>query len=280
MKHCFTPAKPAGCAKPAVGVGRGYAFTPRASPQKARETPTNSKKSRFTSLPRRWIMSGKTTIEETHMPRRSTPPITLPEYERLFRTIHAVVANEQDDPTKACLFFAVAGAYLLKRHHKLSSACPVAGVAGYNLRTPTNFSMVFGKPENDTLVSDTNNFHCWVEVEGWVIDLMAPLFDEMAPADRKGAVIPRFMFQKPVIADVKSISLDTPGATLHIPNDRLTTDLMRGFTEKTAHSDLVRVCDQWYARPPKKIAPSIGIEDRTGKATEVFLSPVRIAGVW
>jgi hypothetical protein len=88
------------------------------------------------------------------------------------------------------------------------------------------------------------------------------------------------MFQKPVIAEVKSIRLDTPGAYLHIPNDRLTTDLMRGFTEKPAHSDLVRVCDQWYVRPPRKIAPSIGIEDQTGKAKEVFLSPMRIAGVW
>ena len=214
------------------------------------------------------------------MPRRPTPPITLPEYERLFRTIHAVVANEQGDPTKACLFFAVAGAYLLKRHHKLNSANPVAGVAGYNLQTPTNFSVVFGKSENDTFVSDTNTFHCWIEADGWVIDLMAPLFDDMAPADRKRTTIPRFMFQKPVIADVDMIRLDTPGAHLHLPNDRLTTDLMKGFTEKPAHSDLVRVCEQWYARPPKKIAPSIGIADQTGQAKEVFLSPVRIVGVW
>ena len=214
------------------------------------------------------------------MAKRATPPITLPEYERLFRTIHAVVANEQGDPTKACLFFAVAGAFLLKRHHKLNSACPVAGVAGYNLRTPSNFAMIFGKAENETIVSDSNNFHCWVEVDGWLVDLMAPFFDDMTPADRKGATIPRFMFQKPVIADVNAVSLDTPGAYLHVPNDRLTTDLMKGFTDKPAYFDLVQVCDQWYARPPKKIAPSIGIADQHGKAKEVHLSPVRIAGVW
>ena len=214
------------------------------------------------------------------MAKRATPPITLPEYERLFRTIHAVVANEQGDPTKACLFFAVAGAYLLKRHHKLSSACPVAGVAGYNLRTPTNFAIVFGRQEGDTLVADADHFHCWVEVDGWIVDLMAPLFDEMAPADRKGATIPRFMFQKPAIGDVSAVNLDTPGAYLHTPNDRLTTDLMKGFTEKPAYFDLVQVCDQWYTRQHKKIAPSIGITDQTGKAKEVLLSPVRIAGAW
>ena len=165
------------------------------------------------------------------MAKRTTPPITLPEYERLFRIIHTVVANEQGDPTKACLFFSVAGAFLLKRHHKLGSACPVAGVAGYNLRTPSNFSMVFGKAENETIVSNSNNFHCWIEVDGWIVDLMAPLFDEMAPGDRKGATIPRFMFQKPAIADVNTVSLDTPGAYLHIPNDRLTTDLMKGYRQ-------------------------------------------------
>ena len=214
------------------------------------------------------------------MAKRATPPITLPEYERLFRTIHAVVANEQGDPTKACLFFAVAGAFLLKRHHKLSTACPAAGVAGYNLRTPSNFSMSFGRAENETIVSDSNNFHCWVEADGWIVDLMAPLFDDMTPADRKGATIPRFMFQKPAIKDVNAVSLDTPGAYLHIPNDRLTTDLMKSFTEKPAYFDLVQVCDQWYVRPPKKIAPSIRIAHQTGKAKDVFLSLVRIAGAW
>lgn len=214
------------------------------------------------------------------MAKRATPPITLPEYERLFRTIHAVVANEKGDPIKACLFFAVAGAYLLKRHHKFSSACPVAGVAGYNLRTPTNFAIVFGKPEDEALVADSDHFHCWVEVDGWIVDLMAPLFDEMAPADRKGATIPRFMFQKPVIADVNAVSLEVPGAYLHVPNDRLTTHLLKGFTENPAYFDLVQVCDQWYARPPRKIAPSIGIADQTGKAKEVQLSSVQIAGVW
>ena len=214
------------------------------------------------------------------MPKRSTPPITLPEYERLFRTIHAVVKNEQVDPAKASLFFAVAGAFLLKKHHKLGSACPVAGVAGYNLRTPSNFSLVFGRLENDSVFSDSSRYHCWIEADGWVIDLMAPLFDDMAPIDRKGAVIPRSMFQKPLISDASTISLDTPGAYLHVHNHRLTTELMKGFTEKPAYTDLVRICEQWYVRPPKKIAPSVGIEDQSGAVAEVFLSSIRIAGVW
>ena len=214
------------------------------------------------------------------MPKRSSPPVSLPEYERLFRIIHAVVADEQGDPTRASLFFAVAGAFLLKKHHKLSSASPVAGVAGYNLRTPTNFSLVFGRLENEGVFSDASRFHCWIEVDDWVIDLMAPLFDDMAPLDRKGGVIPRYMFQKPLIADATAVSLDTPGTYLHVPNHRLTTELMKGFTERPAYSDLVQVCNQWYARPPKKIPQTVGVEDQTGAVKGVSLSPIRIAGVW
>ncbi len=214
------------------------------------------------------------------MPPRATPPITLPEYERLFRTIHAVLMNEDGDPSKACLFFAVAGAYVLSHHHKLKSVCPVAGVAAYNLRTPSNFSLVFGTKDADRIVSDAQCFHGWIEADGWIIDLCAPLFDAMVPDAHKGARIPPFMFQKPLIFDAGKVNLETPGAYLHIPNDRLTTSLLKSFAENPAHADLVRICDQWYARPPKKIAPSVGIEDQTGKAAVVSLSPVRMEGAW
>jgi len=61
---------------------------------------------------------------------RSRPPLTLPEYERLFRIIHAVVENEGGDSSKACLFFGIAGAHLLSSHHRFKTARLVAGIAG------------------------------------------------------------------------------------------------------------------------------------------------------
>ena len=79
------------------------------------------------------------------MAKRATPPITLPEYERLFRTIHAVVANEQGDPTKACLFFAVAGAFLLKPSAITNSIRPARLLAWraitYGCRTTSQSSL-------------------------------------------------------------------------------------------------------------------------------------------
>ena len=192
------------------------------------------------------------------------------------------MASELGDPTQASLFFAVAGAYLLKRHHKLRSACPVAGAAAYTLctSTSTDCPLVFGAFENERLVSDRDRFHCWIEAEGWVIDLMAPLFAEMAPAERPAASLPRFMFQKPAAADPATVKLDIPGTYLHIPNERLTTTLIQGFTENSAYTALIQVADPWYARPPRKMPPRIGIEDRQGNTKEVPLSPLRLAGVW
>ena len=211
-------------------------------------------------------------------PVSSRPPLTLPEYERLFRVIHAVIENEEGDSSKACLFFGMAGAFLLSRIHCFKGARPIAGVAGYNLRTPTNLAIILRTVENGEWSSDEKNFHCWIEVDGWVIDLTAPLFDNMAPFDRKGATVPRLMFQKPVGADFKD--MNTPGAFMHIPNPELTVALMGHFAQKPAHSDLIGICEQWYKPPPKKMAPSVGIGDQHGRVREVRLSPLRVEGAW
>jgi hypothetical protein len=196
----------------------------------------------------------------------------------LFRVIHAVIENEEGDSSKACLFFSIAGAYLLDRSHAFKGARPVAGIAGYNLRTPTNLSIIFGAVENGEWSSDENNFHCWIEVDGWIIDFTAPLFDDMAPSERKGAPVPRLMFQKPAVADVEN--METPGAYMHVPNSQLTAALMAYFVQKPAHSDLIDICKQWYERPPKKMASSIGISDQHGTVKEVRLSRLRVEGAW
>lgn len=209
---------------------------------------------------------------------RSRPPLTLPEYERLFRVIHAVIENEEGDSSKACLFFGIAGAFLLNRSHGLKNARPVAGVAGYNLRTPTNLAIILGNVENGEWSSDQDNFHCWIEVDGWIIDLTAPLFDDMAPFARKGATVPCLMFQKPAHARFKDMNI--PGAYMHLPNPELTFALMTNFVQKPSHSDLINICEQWYERPPKRMAPSVGIGDQHGKVKEVRLSQFRVEGAW
>ena len=209
---------------------------------------------------------------------RSRPPLTLPECERLFRVIHAVIESEEADSSKACIFFGIAGAFLLSQNHRFKSARPVAGVAGYNLRTPTNLAIILGTLENGEWSSDEDNFHCWIEVDGWIVDLTAPLFDSMAPFERKGAIVPSLMFQKPASTDFED--MNTPGAYMHLPNPELTVALMTHFAQMPAHADLIGICQQWYKPPPKKMVPSIEIGDQHGQLKEVRLSPLRLEGSW
>lgn len=215
------------------------------------------------------------------MLNRTRPPLTLPEYERIFRTIHAVVANEDGDSSKACLFFGIAGAFLLSRHHGLKTARPIAGVAGYNLRTPTNLALLLGSAENGVLAATEDAFHCWIDVDGWIVDLTAPLFDAMAPAERKGALIQPLMFQKTATGGSVTLGdLNTSGAYLHVPDYTLTNALMIRFSRMHANSDLVNICAQWYARPPKKMISAIPISNQHGEVTEVRLSNIRVDGAW
>jgi hypothetical protein len=84
-----------------------------------------------------------------------------------------------------------------------------------------------------------------------------------------------------MLGDARSFdSLNTPGAYIHVPNAELTAALMIHFTQKPAHSDLIGICEQWHVRPPKKMAPSVGIGDQHGKLNEVRLSLIRVAGAW
>ena len=220
------------------------------------------------------------TFPILNMSRRPTPPITLNEYERLFRVIHEVCSTEGGDPSTRCLFFSVAGAYVLSHHHKLKAVSPIAGMAGYNLQSGTDSAIIFGSIEDGKPVSDAEHHHCWIEAEGWIIDLCAPLFDSMAPEARQRTPILPKMFQKPVLHDARLEQLANPGAYVHAANDRLSTTLLTSFTEKPAYSDLVRICDQWYSRPPRKLTPAIRIADEDGRPKDVSLSPIRIAGIW
>ena len=214
-------------------------------------------------------------------PAHQKPPITFPEYERLFRTIHAIVANEKGDPSKACLFFAIAGAYLLAKHHGLREARPMAGFAGYNLRLPTNLVLLLGAVSENETASHEDAFHCWIEVEGYVLDLTAPLFDQMAPQDRKGSRVRPQLFQKPQGTGVGSVEqLNSPGAYMHVRNPDLLAALMARFTQLRANEDLVNICLQWYVRPPKRMAPYVGVGNQHGQVQQVPLSPVQLEGAW
>ena len=214
------------------------------------------------------------------MSAASHPPITLVDYERLFRVIHGVLNFATQDPAKESLFFAVAGAFTLKRHHKLNSVSPVVGAAGYGLPVPAKAPLLFGQVTGDTLTADEMHHHCWIEADGWIIDLSAPLFDAHLPSEKKTGALPACMFQRPVTSPVSLADLGTPGASLHRVHERLTTTRLEQFSATPAFAELVRLCAMWYARSPKKLAPALGLSAPDGSSRTMTLSPIRLTGAY
>ena len=83
-----------------------------------------------------------------------------------------MLLNEGVAPDVAGILFSFFGAQILKNHYDLN-ALPKAGVAAYQLGEGSK-----------RVIDDAEEFHCWVEVDGWLIDFMAPSFSylkTMAP---------------------------------------------------------------------------------------------------
>ena len=106
------------------------------------------------------------------------PKLLLPfaDYCRIFRVIYSVL-DGRAHTHRACIFFAVAGAIILRQHYQLK-ALPVAGAAAYVVDSSASRIAMFGKLEDEMLVSSPEAFHCWVQCNGYAVDFMAPVFRE------------------------------------------------------------------------------------------------------
>ena len=206
------------------------------------------------------------------MPKKPKPPLTFPQYERIFRIIHGVLLNEDCDPSKSCMYFSIIGAFILQQHHQLSPSLR-AGAAAYNFGLSQNQVIAFGRVENGHLVSDDNAFHFWIEIGDWIVDLSAPLF-------QANGIQPK-MFQKPKNTDAPDqANLDIPGTFTHSTNGKLTSDLFRHFQSYPMNVDLTNICTQWYKPPPKPMIPIVPIADSKGNMSEVRQSPIVLVGAW
>lgn len=215
------------------------------------------------------------------MSKKIHPPLTLPEYERIFRVIYTILLSEGADTSKSCLFFNIAGAFILASNHGQKNARFIAGLAGYNLRTKNGLSLVLGKVDQGKINVSSDEFHCWVELDGWIIDFSAPLFNSMVDFSRSNERIPPNMFQKLASEGVQSLNeLNTPGAYLHAASQDVTTELILHFSQLQANADLVKICAEWYKRPPKRMQDSIDVANQRGEVNDIHLSKIHLEGAW
>ena len=182
-----------------------------------------------------------------------------------------MVLNEGVAPDVAGVLFSFFGAQILKNHYDLN-ALPKAGIAAYQLGEGEGSKLVIGEAEE---------FHCWVEVGGWLIDFMAPSFLDMRAVKENGLKIPSKMMQKELSSI--SISMDhlkQPGDVYLEAKNEVLMDKYAELKNTPVFADLADVCSHWYNKPPKGIIASMVIEDQDGALTNVPLQGESVVGSW
>lgn len=220
------------------------------------------------------------TIPPSETPTHEAPPagpLRLEDYERMFRVVHGLLLAERGDPTKTCLYFGVIGALLLQQHHQIR-AQPVVGMAGYGL---AGRPLVFAEPDGGILRATPNGFHCWIDTEGFVIDLQAPLFAEAVAQMDPTCAIPRRMMQKSFdSASDTPQALGEGGTHWHYHDAPLHQTLLTEFIARQANQDLTKIAAEWYRPSPAPMRDAIKVGNGRGQVKAVPLSPLRVEGAW
>lgn len=203
--------------------------------------------------------------------------LTLPEYGRIYEVIYSVLEGRANTPY-ACTFFAIAGALILKEHHRIE-ARPVAGAFLLCL-DPTPSVISIAKNDGGIVTSDRSGFHMWVQTRTHVVDFMAPIFDESINGKGYNGTVPRKMLQCPLSAEVESIDrLSAPGDYFTLPNIELTKELVQSFMNRPSHMDLLRAANRWFKKYPKKL-DDLSLLNDLGEVHKLTLSAPKISGAW
>lgn len=205
--------------------------------------------------------------------------ISMPDFERIFRTVHGMLLQENSNPALACDFFSVVAASILNIHHGIECGA-MAGFAAYKFDNTADLT-VFGAIEGGTLTSNIDGYHCWVQCKNWVLDFTLPLLPETLAAHGTPKNVERRMFQKR-LADMRDTvsELRNSGDYLYGPNQALSKNLVRGFFSKPAYKDIMNICLKWYRPVPETMEEAIDVGDKHGKVTRRALSPLMLSGAW
>lgn len=202
--------------------------------------------------------------------------VKLRDYERIHRIISSIARHEGNDPAYSCMLFSVFGAHVLQQHYRVEPKVR-CGLAAYYVGGE-NDVLCFGELTEDGITGAQQNFHCWIDVEGWVIDFMAPAFPTLVGTEKQ--IEPK-MFQRlqsDMVPDIND--LKRPGDFFLSPVDHLVAERLKQFWEYPVYGDLAKICAQWFVKSPKKIKPAVGIMDNKGKVVALNLSGPSVKGRW
>jgi len=196
------------------------------------------------------------------------------DYHRIYRVINSLLLNENANPATASMYFSTFGAFILKQHYKLD-ATPKGGLAAYNLDGKL---LLFADHRDDGYVTGAGeNFHCWVEADGWAIDFMAPAFPESA----KELSLSSRMFQRPLSSMASSINeLKQSGDFFYQSEPEATARRFSDWRRHAMIGDLATVAAKWFRKSPKQMPAAISSQTKDGKLESIPLSGNALSGSW
>ncbi|AUC10329.1 MULTISPECIES: DUF2026 family protein [Agrobacterium] len=196
------------------------------------------------------------------------------DYQRIYRVINSLLLAQNADPASASMYFSTFGAFILQQHYKVK-AVPKGGLAAYNLDGKV---LLFADHRDDGYVTGAGeNFHCWIDADGWAIDFMAPAFADSA----RGLSVPAKMFQRPLSAMAASINdLGQSGDFFYRSEPEATARRFAEWHKQAAIGDMASVAANWFRKSPKQMAASLSVKDRDGKERAVPLTGESLVGAW
>lgn len=196
------------------------------------------------------------------------------DYHRIYRVIHSLLSANNADPATAAMYFATFGAFILEHHYKIK-AKPSGGLVAYNLGGKL---MLFADHREDGYVTGAGeNFHCWVEADGWAIDFMAPAFPQ-AVAE---LAVPAKMFQRPLSSMAAGINdLKQSGDFFYQAEAEAMSRRFADWHKHGAIGDLASVAAGWFRKSPRHMTGSLVISTSDGETKTVALSGNMLTGSW
>jgi hypothetical protein len=196
------------------------------------------------------------------------------DYHRIYRVINSLLINENADPASACMYFSTFGAFILEHHYKVK-ATPKGGLAAYNLGGDL---ILFADHREDGYVTGAGeNFHCWVEAEGWAIDFMAPAFSQAAHE----LSVPSKMFQRPMSSMASSLNeLAQSGDFFYKSEPEATARRFADWRKQAMIGDLATIAATWFRKSPKQMQSAISVSDKNDKTKTIPLSGNALTGAW
>lgn len=202
--------------------------------------------------------------------------IKLKDYERIYRIISAVLESENPDQQHSCISYSIFGAYIISQHYNVQPQIR-CGLAAYYL-THEDDVLCFGEKTDRGVASGEDGFHCWVEVDGWAIDFMAPQFSKLINGNVK---VDSKMFQKRLEAMVNDVNeMARPGDFFLRHSQDLAEEVLFPRCEHLGMQDLAKMCSEWFKKCPKKIHDSAASMDQKGNRRDIKLKSIYIRSRW